>query len=152
MCHNVLRFSACSLGKAPSRAIAPHTLSHQRPATHIGSNHAQRRASVTTNNSAPQTKVKKTSPISLFSQGAPFSQEMRCHEPRDELEAHFASPGVRWSRQVCLAACATLCSNAKRKRWKRLIALKRALVADGHTASNTPDLFRPPQLSGAGLG
>ena len=25
-------------------------------------------------------------------------------------------------------------------------------VADGHTASNTPDLFRPPKLSGAGPG
>ena len=24
--------------------------------------------------------------------------------------------------------------------------------ADGHTASNTPDLFRPPKLSGAGPG
>ena len=28
----------------------------------------------------------------------------------------------------------------------------RLTVADGHTASNTPDLFRPPKLSGAGPG
>ena len=27
-----------------------------------------------------------------------------------------------------------------------------AVIADGHTASNTPDLFRPPKLSGAGPG
>ena len=26
------------------------------------------------------------------------------------------------------------------------------MFADGHTASNTPDLFRPPKLSGAGPG
>ena len=26
------------------------------------------------------------------------------------------------------------------------------IVADGHTASNAPDLFRPPKLSGAGPG
>ena len=25
-------------------------------------------------------------------------------------------------------------------------------LADGHTASNAPDLFRPPKLSGAGPG
>ena len=25
-------------------------------------------------------------------------------------------------------------------------------IADGHTALNTPDLFRPPKLSGAGPG
>ena len=34
----------------------------------------------------------------------------------------------------------------------RCMALIAAFVADGHTASNTPDLFRPPQLSGAGPG
>ena len=34
----------------------------------------------------------------------------------------------------------------------RSMALMPAFVADGHTASNTPDLFRPPQLSGAGPG
>jgi len=26
------------------------------------------------------------------------------------------------------------------------------VLADGHTASNAPDLFRPPKLSGAGPG
>ena len=30
--------------------------------------------------------------------------------------------------------------------------LKFHLVADGHTESNTPDLFRPPKLSGSGPG
>ena len=28
----------------------------------------------------------------------------------------------------------------------------RLVFADGHTASNAPDLFRPPKLSGAGPG
>ena len=27
-----------------------------------------------------------------------------------------------------------------------------SIVADGHTVSNTPDLFRPPKLSGTGPG
>ena len=27
-----------------------------------------------------------------------------------------------------------------------------SILADGHTASNAPDLFRPPKLSGAGPG
>ena len=46
-----------------------------------------------------------------------------------------------------------------RKQAKTEIALQVALwitwnltFADGHTASNTPDLFRPPKLSGAGPG
>jgi hypothetical protein len=33
-----------------------------------------------------------------------------------------------------------------------LLASKISYLADGHTASNAPDLFRPPKLSGAGPG
>ena len=32
------------------------------------------------------------------------------------------------------------------------LAIANATTADGHTASNAPDLFRPPKLSGAGPG
>ena len=37
-------------------------------------------------------------------------------------------------------------------RSNQIISLARTNFADGHTASNTPDLFRPPKLSGAGPG
>ena len=32
------------------------------------------------------------------------------------------------------------------------VLVTRNTFADGHTASNAPDLFRPPKLSGAGPG
>ena len=35
---------------------------------------------------------------------------------------------------------------------QQVTATMRHVVADSHTASNTPDLFRPPKLSGAGPG
>ena len=34
----------------------------------------------------------------------------------------------------------------------QVMATKMHVVADGHTASNSPDLLRPPKLSGAGPG
>ena len=36
--------------------------------------------------------------------------------------------------------------------WSHAQGQRRQVIADGHTASNAPDLFRPPKLSGAGPG
>ena len=48
---------------------------------------------------------------------------------------------------------------SRQRKWARdsasksdILAKKTGAVADGHTASNAPDLFRPPKLSGAGPG
>ncbi len=40
----------------------------------------------------------------------------------------------------------------ERERDGALLQLGRMLLADGHTVSNAPDLFRPPKLSGTGPG
>ena len=46
------------------------------------------------------------------------------------LDNHFTAQGVDAATLLCLIR----------------------VLADGHTASNAPDLFRPPKLSGAGPG
>ena len=51
----------------------------------------------------------------------------------------FLSVGSSPGRDIC-------------KRWICEGCTTTSFPADGHTASNAPDLFRPPKLSGAGPG
>ena len=59
-----------------------------------------------------------------------------CFDPREKERLWLAG----WLAGVAIAAIITI------------LKLETMIVASGHTASNAPDLFRTPKLSGAGPG
>ena len=65
----------------------------------------------------------------------------------------MCSTGCRVFCFCVLYLCCVLVDVSSRSVYfSALLGSMLAVIADGHTASNTPDLFRPPKLSGAGPG
>ena len=73
----------------------------------------------------------------------PFTVENRLNGHR----SHFGSRYHIWSMRLARPFC---CYEALLRSFDKQLA--RPSVAGGHTATNTPDLFRTPKLTVAGLG